>query len=88
MIARAFILVYRIMKKIVETKNETEWLKNGTPHCHVRRDFHDTDRGVIKMSDVVDALAMRLHLPSVTNMFSYCSYLIDLIAHTTQKCLL
>ena len=56
MIARAFILAYRIMKKIVETKGETEWLKNGTPHCHVRRDFHDTDRGVIKMSDVVDVL--------------------------------
>jgi hypothetical protein len=32
------------MKQIVETKGETEWLKNGTPHCHVRRDFHDTDR--------------------------------------------
>ena len=33
MIARAFILAYRIMKRIMETKGETEWLKNGTPHC-------------------------------------------------------
>ncbi len=54
MIARAFILAYRIMKQIIETKGETDWLKNGTPHCHVRRDFFDTDRGVMKISDVVD----------------------------------
>jgi hypothetical protein len=54
MIARAFILAYRIMKQIIETKSETDWLKNGTPHCHVRRDFFDTDRGVMKISDVVD----------------------------------
>ena len=54
MIARAFILAYRIMKRIIETKGETEWLKNGTPHCHVRRDFFDTDKGVMKISDVVD----------------------------------
>jgi hypothetical protein len=24
------------------------------PHCHVRRDFLDTDRGVMRFSDVVD----------------------------------
>jgi hypothetical protein len=54
MIAREFILAYRIMGKIVETKGDTEWLKNGTPHCQVRRDYYDTDRGVIKMTDVVD----------------------------------
>jgi hypothetical protein len=56
MIARAFILAYRIMGNIVETKGETEWLKNGTPHCHVRRDYYDTVRGVIKMSDVLDVV--------------------------------
>ena len=54
MIARAFILAYRIMKRIIETKGETEWLKNGTPHCNVRREFFDTDKGVMKISDVVD----------------------------------
>ncbi len=54
MIARAFILAYRIMSKIVKTKGDTEWLKNGTSHCHVRRDFFDTDRGVMKISDVED----------------------------------
>ena len=60
MIARAFILAYRIMSKIVETKDDTEWLKNGTPHCHVRRDFVvvvvGSDRGVMKISDVVDVV--------------------------------
>jgi hypothetical protein len=54
MIARAFIMAYRIMGKIVETKGDTEWLKYGTPHCHVRRDFFDSDKGVLKTCDVVD----------------------------------
>ena len=54
MIARAFLLAYRIMKKIILTKGDTEWLKHGTPHCNVRRDFFDCDKGVMKISDVVD----------------------------------
>ena len=54
MIARAFILAYRIMGKIIETKGDTDWLKNGTPHCLVRRDYYDTDRGVKKITGVVD----------------------------------
>jgi hypothetical protein len=49
----AFLLAYRIMGKIVETKGDTDWLKNGAPHCNVRRDFADTDRGVKKIEDVV-----------------------------------
>ena len=53
MIARAFILAYRIMGKIITTKGDTDWLKNGTPHCLVRRDYYDTDRGVKKITDVV-----------------------------------
>jgi hypothetical protein len=32
----------------------TEWLKNGAPHCHVRKDYVDTDRGVMRITDVVD----------------------------------
>ena len=52
MVARAFLLAYRIMGKIVETKGDTDWLRNGAPHCHVRRDYVDTDRGVMKVSDV------------------------------------
>ena len=50
MIARAFLLAYRIMGKIIETKGDTDWLKNGAPHCNVRRDYYDTDRGVKQMS--------------------------------------
>ena len=52
--ARAFILAYRIMGKITETNGDTDWLKDGAPHCNVRRDFYDTDRGVKKITDVVD----------------------------------
>jgi len=54
MISRAFILAYRIMGKITETNGDTDWLKDGAPHCHVRRDFFDTDRGVKKITDYVD----------------------------------
>ena len=54
MVARAFILAFRVMAKIIETKGDTDWLKNGTPHCHVRRDYFDTDRGVTRITDVVD----------------------------------
>jgi len=49
MIARAFLLAYRIMGKIIETKGDTDWLKNGAPHCNVRRDYYDTDRGVKRL---------------------------------------
>ena len=54
MIARAYILAYRIMRKITETNGDTDWLKNGAPHCDVRRDYYDTDRGIKKLTDVVD----------------------------------
>jgi hypothetical protein len=53
MIARAFLLAYRIMSKIVDTKGDTDWLKNGAPHCNVRRDYADTARGIKKIQDVV-----------------------------------
>jgi hypothetical protein len=56
MIARAFLLAYRIMGKIIATKGDTDWLKNGAPHCYVRRDYFDTDRGVMLLSNVVDVV--------------------------------
>jgi hypothetical protein len=56
MVARAFLLAYRIMAKIIETKGDTEWLRNGAPHCHIRRDYVDTDRGVMKVSDVTNVV--------------------------------
>jgi hypothetical protein len=53
MVARAFLLAYRIMGRIIENKGDTEWLKNGAPHCNVRRDYVDTDRGTKQITDVV-----------------------------------
>ncbi len=70
MIARAFILAYRIMGKIVTTKGETDWLKNGAPHCQVRRDYFDTDRGVKRITDVVNVGKRSLHLHNVINLHS------------------
>jgi hypothetical protein len=52
MVYRAFLLAYRILKKIVETDGDTEWLNHGTPHCNVRRDFFDTDVGVKRLENV------------------------------------
>ena len=54
MIARSFVLAYRIMRKITESNGDTDWLKDGAPHCFVRRDYYDTDRGIKKISDYVD----------------------------------
>ena len=53
MVARAFLLAYRIMGKIVETKGDTDWLKNGAPHCNVRRDYADTERGIKRIKHIV-----------------------------------
>ena len=36
------------------SNGDTEWLKDGTPHCNIRRDFVDTDLGVRRVKDVVD----------------------------------
>ena len=54
MVCRAFILAYRILKKIVDTNEDTEWLKHGTPHCNVRRDYIDTEVGVKRLENVVE----------------------------------
>ena len=54
MVCRAFLLAYRILKKIVETDGDTEWLKHGTPHRNVRRDFFDTDVGIKRLENVIE----------------------------------
>ena len=54
MVCRAFILAYRILKKIVDTNGDTDWLKHGTPHCNVRRDYIDTKVGVKRLENVVE----------------------------------
>jgi hypothetical protein len=53
MVCRAFLLPYRILKKIVDTDGDTERLKHGTPHYHVRRDFIDTELGVKRFENVI-----------------------------------
>jgi hypothetical protein len=52
MVARAFILAYRIMRKIIEENGNNAWLYHGTPHCFVRRDFIDTFNGVVPCKGV------------------------------------
>ena len=53
MVCRAFLLAFRILGRIILTKGDTEWLKDGTPHCNVRRDFYDTDVGIQRLREVI-----------------------------------
>jgi hypothetical protein len=52
MVCRAFVLAYRIMRKIIDENGNNAWLCNGTPHCFVRRDFIDTYDGIIPCRSV------------------------------------
>ena len=45
-VARAFVLAYRIMRLIIQENGNNAWLANGTPHCHVRKDYVDTTTGI------------------------------------------
>jgi hypothetical protein len=45
-VARAFVMAYRIMRKIIEEDGYNAWLCKGTPHCNVRRDFFDTPEDI------------------------------------------
>ncbi len=54
MVCRAFLLAFRILGKVIISNGDTEWLKDGTPHCNVRRDFVDTELGVRRVKDVVE----------------------------------
>jgi hypothetical protein len=47
MVARAFVLAYRIMARIIEENGNNAWLCHGTPHCFVRRDFMDVYDGIV-----------------------------------------
>ncbi len=47
MVARAFVLAFRIMHKIIEEDGNNHWLCHETPHCFVRRDFVDTYDGIV-----------------------------------------
>ncbi len=45
-VARAFVLAFRIMQKIIDENDNNQWLCHGAPHCFIRRDFVDTCDGI------------------------------------------
>ena len=47
-IARAFILMYRVMGTVIEKRGETGFLSNGSLHYNVRKDFDNYGRDTIK----------------------------------------
>ena len=53
-VARAFVLAYRIMGKIIEEEGNNQWLGDGTPHCNVRKDYCDTNYGIRKIASTND----------------------------------
>jgi hypothetical protein len=60
MVSRAFVLAYRIMRKIIEENGNNAWLCHGTPHCCVRRDFVDTYDGIQPCQVYVPTVAVKL----------------------------
>jgi hypothetical protein len=61
MVSRAFVLAYRIMRKIIEEDGNNAWLSHGTPHCYViRRDFVDTYDGIQPCQVHVPTVALKL----------------------------
>jgi hypothetical protein len=46
MVARAFVLAFRIMQKVIDEDGNNQWPCHGTPYCFVRRDFVDTYDGI------------------------------------------
>jgi len=61
-IARSFVLSYRTAKKIVEVKGDNCFLsgKKGGLHANVRKDFMDTETGIVRRDDKI------LEAPKVT----------------------
>jgi hypothetical protein len=70
MVCRAFLLAFRILGKIIFTKGDTEWLKDGTPHCNVRRDFYDTETGVQRIKEII-VVEPESAAPAEANSASY-----------------
>lgn len=54
-VARAFVLSYRIAKKIVSVKGDNSFLtgKKGGLHSNVRKDFKDTEKGIERRDDKI-----------------------------------
>ena len=45
--AKAFILQYRVLKRVIVHKGEVHWQAGGAGHYNVRRDFEKTGTGVV-----------------------------------------
>ena len=52
-IARGFILVNRIAKKVIEYNGSNTFLQKKDFHTGLRKDFQDTANGVVKRINVV-----------------------------------
>jgi hypothetical protein len=51
-IARWFVLAYKIVAKVMEGVGRNEFLNNGDFHCEVRKDFANTATGIKRASVV------------------------------------
>ena len=61
MVARAFVLAFRIMQKIIDENGNNQWLCHGTPHCFVRRDFVDTYDGIVPCQALSTTTTVTVH---------------------------
>ncbi len=66
MVSRAFVLAYRIMRKIIEENGNNAWLCHGTPHCFVRRNFIDTYDGIQSCQVHVPTVLVAVELDDTT----------------------
>ena len=46
-IARGFLLVYRILDKVIQHNGSNEFLRDKEFHSNVRKDFHSTEKGIM-----------------------------------------
>ena len=53
-IAHGCVLAYRILKKVIDSGGSNQFLRMKDFHSDVRKDFKDTDTGVVKKVNVVD----------------------------------
>jgi hypothetical protein len=51
-IARGFVLAYRIAAKVIEGESGNDFLNNADFHCEVRKDFANTATGIKRASGV------------------------------------
>ena len=47
-IAEAFIIQYRVMEEVIKRKGETSWQVGGAGHYGVRKEYMETETGMMK----------------------------------------